>query len=129
MLLINNTVPEDVNPKLFDWVKSLTFGRWLEIFETMMTKQFISDEPMKEYFQTTVTSFSHIREFYSNNSDSLFDGLCTLQSELQAANKLLETKKRDAQIKSEVTTGYIRISMGIENIEDILIDIDQALST
>ena len=31
------------------------------------------------------------------------------------------------QIRSGVTPGYIRLSVGIENIEDILNDIDQAL--
>ena len=31
------------------------------------------------------------------------------------------------QLKSGVTPGYIRLSIGIENLEDILIDIDQAL--
>ena len=31
------------------------------------------------------------------------------------------------QIKSGVTPGYIRLSIGIENIDDILLDIDQAL--
>ena len=32
------------------------------------------------------------------------------------------------QLKSGVTPGYIRLSIGIENIEDILIDINQALT-
>ena len=31
------------------------------------------------------------------------------------------------QLKTGVTQGYIRLSVGIENIEDILLDIDQAL--
>jgi O-acetylhomoserine (thiol)-lyase len=31
------------------------------------------------------------------------------------------------QLKSGVTPGYVRLSIGIENIEDILLDIDQAL--
>ena len=31
------------------------------------------------------------------------------------------------QLRSGVTPGYIRLSIGIENIEDILNDIDQAL--
>lgn len=32
------------------------------------------------------------------------------------------------QLKAGVTPGYIRLSIGIENIEDILLDIDQALN-
>ena len=32
------------------------------------------------------------------------------------------------QSKSGVTPGYVRLSIGIENIEDILFDIDQALN-
>ena len=31
------------------------------------------------------------------------------------------------QLKAGVTPGYVRLSIGIENIEDILLDIDQAL--
>ncbi len=33
------------------------------------------------------------------------------------------------QLKTGVTPGYVRLSVGIENIEDILLDIDQALET
>ena len=31
------------------------------------------------------------------------------------------------QLRAGVTPGYVRLSVGIENIEDILLDIDQAL--
>ena len=33
----------------------------------------------------------------------------------------------ESQLRAGVTAGYIRLSVGIENIEDILFDLDQAL--
>ena len=33
------------------------------------------------------------------------------------------------QLKAGVTPGYVRLSVGIEHIDDIIADIDQALST
>ena len=36
---------------------------------------------------------------------------------------------KEDQLKSGVTPGYVRLSVGIEKIEDILLDIDQALKT
>ena len=32
------------------------------------------------------------------------------------------------QLRAGVTPGYVRLSVGIENIEDIILDIDQALN-
>ena len=35
----------------------------------------------------------------------------------------------DEQIATGVTDGYVRLSIGIEHIDDILADLDQALAT
>ncbi|TYM00097.1 hypothetical protein FXB40_00815 [Bradyrhizobium rifense] len=34
----------------------------------------------------------------------------------------------DVQSKTNVTEGYVRLSLGIENIDDIIADLDQALT-
>ena len=36
-------------------------------------------------------------------------------------------KTNDDQLKTGVTPGYVRLSVGIEHIEDIIKDIDQAI--
>jgi cystathionine beta-lyase/cystathionine gamma-synthase len=36
---------------------------------------------------------------------------------------------REARLKVGITDGLVRLSVGIENLEDILEDIDQALSS
>ena len=44
-----------------------------------------------------------------------------------ASFSFIVVKTNDDQLKTGVTPGYVRLSVGIEHIEDILDDLDQAI--